>query len=84
MPLGYLKVSHTVPRRYGHHACAEVHVDCLVFNDGRGNLAVDPFNLEFLAVSILSVSRISRVHHDILVAKLRFGTRGSYDERPIL
>src|SRR3989338_399691 len=84
VPLGNVEVSRIVPRGNGHRARAELTVYCGVLHDRSRDGAVYPLELEFLAVCVISVARVLRMHDDILIAELRLRACRANGERAIL
>ncbi len=82
--LGDIEIDVVVPRRDRHHTRTERGVDGLVLDDRRGDGSVDPLALELLAVRVLGVALVVRMHDDVLVAELRLGARRGDLERPVL
>ena len=77
MALGDFEVDLAMPWRNGHNTSAKLGVDGRVFDDRGRDWAVNPFGFEGVAVLVLRVTLIVRVHNDILIAKLSLGTCGT-------
>ncbi len=83
VPFGDLEVCVVVPRSDRHHAGSKRGVHRLVFDDRRFHRPVDPFAGEGVAVLVVRVALICRVHHDVFVTEFGLWAHGSDLKRTI-
>src|SRR5665213_902438 len=84
MPLSNLEVGMVVPGCNRHHPCSKLGVNRLVLDNSSCYLAIDPFSLERVAMFILGITLVIRVHNYILITKLGLWPSCTDLERPIL
>ncbi len=72
-----------MPRSDSHDPGAEFPIDYFVFDNCGFDWSIDPFDSNFVTVSIAHIAFVIRMHDDIFVAKLGFGTSGGNFKRTI-
>ena len=73
-----------MPRSNRHNPRAKVRVGGFILDNSSRNFAVDPFGFESVAVLILGVALIIRVHNHVLIPEFGFRPGGTDLERPVL
>ena len=73
-----------VPWSNCHHSSSKFRINRFIFDDAGSNFPIDPFAIKCIAVFVLRISFIIRMHHHIFVTKLGFRTYSTNLKRTVL